>query len=51
LKIKKKKRLKNDEFRMSCFEMTNELAIAGKQDGIMKVIADPSFFCNNNVKK
>jgi hypothetical protein len=44
LKTKKKIRLKKDEYKISCFELTNQIAIAGSQDGALQIIADPSSF-------
>ena len=44
LKSKKRIRLKKDEYKISCFESTNQIAIAGSQDGALQIIADPSSF-------
>lgn len=44
LRLKKKIRLKKDESRISCFELTNQVAIVGSQDGTLHIIADPSSF-------
>ena len=44
LRRKKRIRLKKDEFKISCFESSEKMALVGIQDGTIQIIADPTIF-------
>jgi hypothetical protein len=46
LKLKRKIKLKKDEFKISCFECcsNSKIAIAGTEDGALQIIANPSSY-------
>ena len=44
LSLRKKVRLKKDEFKISCFESNRKMAMVGSQDGTIQIISDPTLF-------